>query len=232
MEFVELERDGALTVLRADRPPANAIDPVLLNEVREALEAVAADPPGALVVQGRPGFFSAGADLKVVPTLDAEGQREMVRGLNAVFLSAYSLPCPVVAAITGHAIAGGFIFALCADQRIASREGSYGITEVKVGLPYPVAAMEIVDTELGTATARSLALSSRLVDASWCERHGVFDEVVEPDAVVPRAMELARELAAQPARAYRMTKEHLRAETIARIKRDAPSDPLLGSWAG
>ena len=231
MTYVELERHDAVAVLRADRPPANAIDPVLLGEARQALEAIAADPPGALVIEGRPGFFSAGADLKIVPTLDADGQRDMVRGLNAVFLTAYGLPCPVVAAITGHAIAGGFIFALCADQRIASREGSYGITEVKVGLPYPVAAMEIVAAELGTATARSLALSSRLVDSAWCERHGVFDEVVEPDAVVPRAHALAAELAAQPARGYRMTKDRLRAETIARIKRDAPSDPLLGRWA-
>src|SRR4051812_27160805 len=104
----------------ADRPPANAMDVALLRELGQAVARLAEALPRALVLSGRPGFFSAGADLKVVPTYGPEQQREMVTGINAMALGVYALPCPVVAAITGHAIAGGFVLALTADHRVAS----------------------------------------------------------------------------------------------------------------
>src|SRR3954453_3631012 len=173
------ERDG-VAVLAADRPPMNAMDRVLLEEVVTAVGQVVADPPAALVLTGRPGVFSAGADLKVVPGYGADDQRAMVGLINAMALGVYALPCPVVAAITGHAIAGGFVLAVCADHRVASTAGRYGLTEVKVGVPYPQAAIGVVREELGMAAARVLGLGNRLVDAQECVRLGAFDEAVAP----------------------------------------------------
>lgn len=223
------ETDGVV-VMTVDRPPANAMDVALLRDVVAAIEQVANDLPRALVLAGRDGFFSAGADLKAVPGYGPEDQREMVQSINAMALGAYELPCPVVGAITGHAIAGGLVLALCADIRIASSVGRYGLTEVKVGVPYPQAAIGVVAAELPPHAARVLALGNDLIDAAECRRLGVFDEVVEPHEVVSRATELARGLAGFPRDVYTRTKRDLRGETTARLRAAAAEDPLLAQW--
>jgi enoyl-CoA hydratase len=231
MEHVTLqEADDGVVVMTADRAPANAMDVTLLGDILEALDQVASDLPRALVLAGRAGFFSAGADLKAIPGYDAEDQRRMVTGINDMALGLYELPCPVVGAITGHAIAGGFVLALCTDIRVASSAGSYGLTEVKVGVPYPQAAIGVVTAELAPHAARVLALGNQLIDGARCLRLGVFDEVVEPEHVLPRALELAAGLAAFPAEVYARTKRELRGATVARLRSAAAEDPLLAQW--
>jgi enoyl-CoA hydratase len=226
------DRDAGVVLLAADRPPANAMDVALLGDLIEAVEQVASDPPRALVLAGRPGFFSAGADLKTVPNYGPEEQRQMVDGINAMALGVYELPCPVVGAITGHAIAGGLVLALCTDIRIASSAGRYGLTEVKVGVPYPQAAIGVVAAELAPSAARVLALGNELIGAAECLRLGVFDEVVEPHDVLPRALELAAGLAAFPPEVYTRTKRDLRRATAARLRTASAEDPLLARWVG
>jgi enoyl-CoA hydratase len=226
------DRDGGVVVLGADRPPANAMDVTLLDELVAAVAAVAQEPPRALVLAGRPGFFSAGADLKLVPGYGEEEQRRMVEGINAMALGFYELPCPVVGAITGHAIAGGLVLALSTDIRVASRDGRYGLTEVKVGVPYPQAAIGVVAAELPAHAARRLAFGNELLGAEECLRLGVFDEVLDAPAVLPRALEIAAELAALPPDVYARTKRDLRGTTAARLRAAAAEDPLLARWVG
>src|SRR6478735_8322216 len=221
------ERDDGVLLLTADRPPANAMDVTLLDELVQALGAVAESPPAALVLAGREGFFSAGADLKLVPTYGDADQRRMVTGINEMALGVYDLPCPVVGAITGHAIAGGLVLALCTDIRIAALEGRYGLTEISVGVPYPQAAIGVVAAELAPHAARALAFGNQLVDADECPRLGVFDEALPGDAVLDRALQVASELAAFPAEVYARTKRDLRGETAARLRAAAADDPLL-----
>jgi enoyl-CoA hydratase len=156
----------------------------------------------------------------------------MVTGINEMALGVYDLPCPVVGAITGHAIAGGLVLALCTDLRVAAREGRYGLTEVKVGVPYPQAAIGVVAAELAPHAARRLAFGNELLDADECLRLGVFDEVLDGDAVLPRALALAAELAAFPADVYTRTKRDLRGATAARLREAAAEDPLLARWVG
>lgn len=231
MEHVSLHDGGdGVVVMTADRAPANAMDVGLLGDILEALEGLASEPPGALVLAGRPGFFSAGADLKAIPGYDGEDQRRMITHINEMALGLYELPCPVVGAITGHAIAGGFVLALCTDIRIASSAGSYGLTEVKVGVPYPQAAIGVVAAELAPHAARVLAFSNQLISGADCVRIGAFDEVVEPDRVLPRALELAAGLAGFPAEVYARTKRDLRGATATRLRSAAADDPLLSQW--
>ena len=227
MTFVAVHAQGPVTVVTIDRPPANAMDIALLDEVAAALEALAPSPPGAVVLTGRPGCFSAGADLKAVPGYGPDERRAMVRGINRMAIAAYGLRCPMVAAVTGHAIAGGMVLALCADYRIAAREGRYGLTEVQVGVPYPQAALAVVRGELTPGAARSLALTGRLTDAEECARLGIFDEVLAPDRVLERAWEMAAELAALPVDTYVRTKLGLRAAELEAMPAAAESDPLL-----
>ena len=228
MSHISTRDDGnGVAVLSADRPPANALDLALLEEIVAAVQPFANDPPRALVLAGRPGFFSAGVDLKLAPTYEPEDRRRMVSAINAMALGVYELPCPVVGAITGHAVAGGLVLALCTDLRVASSAGRYGLTEVKVGIDYPQAAIGVVRAELAPHAARRLALGSELLGASECLHLGVFDELAEPDDVLPRALELATSLAAFPREIYARTKRELRAATATRLRAAAAEDPLL-----
>ena len=228
--YTTVERTGDLAVLTVDRPPANAMNVELLAELTTALAEIHATPPGALVLSGREGCFSAGADLKAIPEYGPDEQRRMVEGINAMALGAYALPCPVVGAITGHAIAGGLVLALCTDMRVASDAGRYGLTEVKVGVPYPQAAIGVVRAELAPHAVRSLVFGNELVDAAACVRLGVFDEALPAADVLPRAIELARSLAGFSADTYTRTKHDLREPTIERLRRAAAHDPLLSRW--
>jgi enoyl-CoA hydratase len=225
-----LEHRDGLAVLEINRPPANAMSLELLDEIVAALAEVDRDPPAALVLSGREGFFSAGVDLKEVPNYGPEEQRRSVTAINDMALSAYALPCPVVGAITGHAIAGGLVLALCTDIRIAAAAGKYGLTEVKVGVPYPKAAIGVVRAELAPHAARALTLGNQLVDGVEGVRLGVFDEAIDAQAVLPRALEVAQSLAGFPAEGYARTKHELRAAVIERLRREAAEDPLLASW--
>src|SRR4051812_3236125 len=203
---ITIESRGEIALVNIDRPPANAMSPELLVEgvkaAREAEESGAA----AAVIAGRPGFFSAGLDLKIAPTLDEDGQRALVRGINDLFGAWFSFPRPVVCAVTGHAIAGGLILALCGDWRVVGHSGRFGLTEIAVGVPYPAVASLVVRHELSAPVARRLMLGARLMDADEAMRLDIFDEQVDDDAVVDRALEVAGELAALPAGAYWKTK--------------------------
>jgi enoyl-CoA hydratase len=122
------------------------------------------------------------------------------------------------------------VLAVCTDLRVASSAGKYGLTEIKVGVPYPQGAIGVVQAELPPQAVRQLAFGNALHDAKTCLALGVFDEVVEPDAVLPRAHEIARELAALPADVYARTKRDLRGATIERLRAAAADDPLLARW--
>jgi enoyl-CoA hydratase len=228
--FVSVETSGAVTLVTVDRPPANAMNLELLDELVGALEGLAADLPAAVMIAGREGFFSAGVDLKVVPGYGPDEHRRMVTGINRMVLATYGMSCPVVAAVTGHAIAGGLVLALCADLRIASLDGRYGLTEVKVGVPYPQAAIGVVRAELPAHAARNLALSNRLIDGAEAWRLGLFDEALAPDEVLPRAGELATEMAAFPVDVFEATKRELRSQTLSAMRAAVESEPLLEGW--
>jgi enoyl-CoA hydratase len=226
MSFVTTaERDG-VTVLTVDRPPANALDLELLEELNAAIATLAGAAPRALVLAGRPGFFSAGLDLKAIPHYSPADGRQLVDDVNRMVVGIYGLPFPVVCAITGHAIAGGLVLALCGDHRIASAEGRYGFTEIKVGVPFPAAAIGVAQSELSPSTTRSLVLSGALVDSRECLRLGAFDEVVAPGEVVYRAVALAAELTEVNRDTYAGTKHQLRGAALEQMRAAANAEPL------
>jgi enoyl-CoA hydratase/carnithine racemase len=222
---VTLESRGELAIVRLDRPPANALNPEVLNELEEVRAQLAADPPGAVAVTGRERFFSAGVDLKLVPTWTPEEQRAMVSGINGLVTGWYCFPRPVVAAVTGHAIAGGMVIALCADYRVCATEGK------RAGVPYPVGAIQLVRAELAAPAARALALRAHLVEPEEALRLGLVDELTAPDDVLERACAVAEEMASFGGDSYTRTKLELRGDTLRRIEAAvAEGDPLLDAW--
>jgi enoyl-CoA hydratase len=229
---IQIEAHDDVALVRIDHPPANAMDFELLetgNAIREQLER---DEPGAVVITGRERFFSAGVDLKLAPTLDADGQRRLIDGINRLFAGWYAFPRPVVCAVNGHAIAGGLILALCGDHRVCSTEGRIGLTELRAGIPYPAAAIAAVRHELSPQAARILVLGADLIDTTRAHQLGVFDEIATPGEVVHHALAHARGLAALPRSAYSRIKQQLRGEAIDEMRRAVEADPLRDGWFG
>jgi enoyl-CoA hydratase len=229
--YVRVDEHGDVALVRVDRPPANALDPELMRELRSVADDLTSSGPGAVVLTGRERFFSAGLDLKLVPTLDAEGQRAMVDGVNRMAAAWYSFPRPLVCAVNGHAIAGGMVIALCGDYRVGCTLGKLGLTELRAGVPYPAVPIAVVRAELSPAAARVLALRAHLVDPEEALALGLVDELTAPEDVLERALVVAGEMAQLPAQAYWDTKRELRGETIALIARVLEEgDPLVETW--
>jgi enoyl-CoA hydratase len=211
MSFVGVDEHEGVAVVTLARPPANALDPALVGELLTALERLDRERPGAVVLAGSGGFFSGGADLRVVPELSSDEQSRMVRDVNRLFSGWHEFPRPVVSAVNGHAVAGGLVLALCGDYRVASGSGRYGLTEARVGIPFPSAAIGVVQAELSPAVVRRLVLGAELIDASTALAWDVVDEVVAEDAVLARALAVAHERAQLPPNTYELVKRRLRA---------------------
>lgn len=233
--LVHTERRGAVAIVRLDRPPVNAVELEIGKQAEQAVDAVVASAPGAIVLTGAGSCFSAGLDLKLVPRYSPVEQRELITVANRLLHKLYACPLPLVAAVNGHAIAAGFVLALTGDYRVGTASPcKLGLTEARAGIPFPAAAMAIVQAELTPAAARLLTLVARNIDAARAMALGVLDELQPDDAVLRRALEVAEDLATIPRDAYARIKRQLRAQTISRI--DAlvagGTDPMLSAWLG
>jgi enoyl-CoA hydratase len=232
-ELVSIEPQGEITVLRLDRPPANAINLELARGFEAAYDAAMADRPRALVLTGRGSFFSGGLDLKIVPAYTPQQQRDLIRVINRLIGRLYACPVPLVGGINGHAVAGGLVVALNADYRIgASGDFQLGLTEARVGIPFPAATMIVLQAELSPVDLRFMTLFSRNFGPEEARARGVLDELQPPASVLERAIEVARDLASIPPDAYRRIKQQVRGAAIARIEQlnATDSDPMLEGW--
>jgi len=232
MALVTASDHGGVRVLRVDRPPRNAVDLSLITALGAAIDAAAADDAvQALVLTGTASAFSAGVDVKVVPTYDRAARAEMIRGIDGTILTLYGLPKPTVAAINGHALGGGLVIALACDVRIAAA-GSYslGLLEVTAGIPFPAGPLIVVQSELDPQTASTLALTGRTIGPSDELAMRFIDAVVPAETLLATAVERARTLAGL--RGYAAVKRQLRAAALARLKAIVleDSDPLLDDW--
>ncbi|MGX9788904.1 enoyl-CoA hydratase/isomerase family protein [Mycobacterium sp. MMS18-G62] len=194
--------DG-VTIVRIDDPPVNAFDLELVEDAVDTFRSVA----GPVVVTGAGKCFSAGVDLRAfLDGGDAYADR-FLAAVSAAFLAVFDHPAPVVAAVNGHAIAGGCVLAMCADVRLMSR-GKIGLSEVAVGVPFPVAAIEICRHAMGPS-ATIAALQADNIDAESALARGWIDELVTPDELLPRAIAVASALGQYSPAAYAMTKQQL-----------------------
>ncbi|HSB09478.1 MAG TPA: enoyl-CoA hydratase/isomerase family protein [Blastocatellia bacterium] len=231
---IQLETIDNIAVLRIDRPPANAIDLDTAREFANTLSTCGERQDiGAMIVTGAGNCFSAGLDLKVVPSYDRDQQQAMVMQVNRVFGTLYGLGIPTIAAVNGHAIAGGLVLLLACDYRVAA-EGDYkvGLAEVRVGVPFPTAAMTVVRSELSRPVARMMTLTGRNSTPKEALAQGIFDELQPPDQLWSRVVDVARELAALPRIGYARIKRQLRSSALSRID-DAirnSKEPMLESW--
>ena len=233
-EFLHEEDLGeGVRVLRLDRPPASALNAPFLLSIEQRLNELShMETLRALILTGTGKVLSAGLDLKEAVDFSLKEQTAVCDALNRAYSALYGFPKPVIGAINGHAIAGGFFFVLGADYRIAAEGSRFGLTEVRVGVRFPVAALEMARAELSATMSRRLLLSGRNIEAAEALDHKVLDEVVARNAVMARALEVARDYAAIPPLAYGDVKHQLRAPVMAKIRDaiDNGNDPTLDGW--
>jgi enoyl-CoA hydratase len=216
--------EGGVRVLTLDRPPANAINGDLLTDLTDALAAAEADEAvRSIVLTGAGRFFSGGFDLKG----SGDDPSEMAVLYKATNRRLLAIPKPTVAMIGGHTIAGGFVFAMACDHRIAA-EGDYtiGVNEVAIGAAWPVAAMEIMRVRLSNQQISELMLGARLYKATEATRLGLADRMVPADELEAQAVSLAAHLGTHPSEVYANTKARLVGEALDRIDRATLEDDL------
>jgi len=225
---LEQVADGATSVT-LDDGTVNVLDLVALAEVTETFRALR---DSAVVLTGAGRAFCAGVDLRPVVEQGRGYVERFLPALDEMFLAVFDHPRPVVAAVNGHALAGGCILALAADRRLMSG-GTIGVTELAVGVPFPPAAFETVRMAAGHRTA-DLLLTARRLDPEEALAVGLVDELVAPVELVELAVAAAVQLADIPAETFAFTKRQLRGEVRARIERDtaAQRDGLVDAWSG
>ncbi|MBU2551043.1 MAG: enoyl-CoA hydratase/isomerase family protein [Proteobacteria bacterium] len=229
-----IERHGEIAVLILDKPPVNAVDLDLVRDAEACLKGVEGDESvRGLVITGRGKCFCAGLDLKTVPYYSQSEQRRIVEELNRTVAWLYGFPVPTVAAVNGHAIAGGFILALACDYRVGTESPCLlGVTESRMGIPFPVSTMEVLRAELSPAGARRMTLVGRNLGPREALSAGVLDELQSPDRIMARAGEMALDLGSMPREAYGRIKRQLRGEALTRMDEAirTGNDPLLKMW--
>lgn len=232
-EFAIVERRDAISVLRLNRPPANAFCLELARQFEGALDSQAVKAAEALVLTGTGRFFSGGLDLKIVPSYSKQEQRDFLGMLNRVIGKLYASPIPVIGAINGHAVAGAFILALATDYRVGpAGDAHFGLTEARAGIPFPAVPMIVLRAECAPQDVRYSTLFARTFGPDEARRRGILDELLPAKDVLDRAVEVARDMASMPADSYRRVKYQVRQAAIAEIQEvvSAGADPMMDSW--
>jgi enoyl-CoA hydratase/carnithine racemase len=198
-EFVTLQVEDGVGTIRLDRPKMNAINEQLHFEVRAAaLEAGKREDIRAVVLYGGERVFAAGADIKAMSQLDATGMVAWGRELTNSFTEVARIPKPVIAAVTGYALGGGYELALCADLRVLGASAKIGQPEIQLGIIPGAGGTQRVSRLVGPAKAKDLIFTGRHVGAEEALEIGLADAVVPDDEVYATAVAMARKFAAGP----------------------------------
>ena len=207
-EFVRLEVDGAVGTIRLDRPKMNAINTQLRTELQAcAEEARDRDDVRAVVLYGGERVFAAGADIKEMQSITYAQMLAYGTGLQEAFKVVAKLPKPVVAAVTGFALGGGFELALTADFRVLGESAKVGVPEILLGVIPGAGGTQRLTRLVGPAKAKGMVYTGRFVGAEEALALGIADKVVPDADVYTAAVEMASQWAAGPAVALRAAKQ-------------------------
>lgn len=199
--MLELRRDGDVAFITLDRPEKrNALSIELRLRLTEALEE--AGDAHCIVLTGAGSAFCAGMDVSQFGG-DEDNRRTLADSSEALFTTLAECPVPLVAAVNGPAMGGGFAVALLCDIRIAARSATFAFPELGRGIPAAYAAARAA---LGVSVARELCLTGRVIDATEAQRLTVVSEVVDDGDLASRSAAVAGRIATHPPRGTRMVK--------------------------
>jgi enoyl-CoA hydratase len=217
--MIERKDTGGIRILKLAHGKVSAMDIELGEAFTREMHDAAVAPVEAVIVTGTGSSFSAGVDLFRVVKDGAEYGRRFLPVLDGLLRAALTLPKPVVAAVNGHAIAGGCILAACCDHRImVDGTGRIGVPELGVGVPFPALPLQIMAARVADTALRDLVFTARTVQVDEAKALGLVDEKCPAGMLMDRALEAARRLASIPAGAFALTKEAFYTPILERTK--------------
>jgi enoyl-CoA hydratase/carnithine racemase len=217
--MIKSEIIDGVAVLTLMHGKANALDIEFCDAIADRFADLRNSDAKAVVLTGQGKIFSAGVDLKRLSEGGADYIRQFLPTLHRLYEVVFFHPKPVVAAVNGHAIAGGCVLACCADRRLMAREaGRIGVTEILVGVPFPALAFEIMRHATPSYFFSETILSGETFAAETASHRGWVNEVVEPALLMERAMAAARALAALSPAAFAQTKTQIRQPVTERLQ--------------
>ncbi|MPZ96154.1 MAG: enoyl-CoA hydratase/isomerase family protein [Propionibacteriales bacterium] len=207
-EFVRLEVEDGVGTIRLDRPKMNALNVQVQEEIRAAAQEAATRPDvRAVVLYGGERVFAAGADIKEMAEMSYTDMVDRGGPLQASLTAVARIPKPVVAAITGYALGGGFELALCADIRVAADDAKVGQPEILLGIIPGAGGTQRLARLVGPAKAKDVIFTGRFVEADEALRIGLVDQVLPAAEVYETARAWAAQFANGPAYAIRAAKD-------------------------
>ncbi len=205
---VRVEVDGAVATITLDRPPMNAINARMQDEIAAAAVKVSVDPAvRAVVIYGGQRVFAAGVDVKEMAEASYPRMAADTRRLQASFTAIAKIGKPVVAAVTGYALGGGLELALCADFRVAGERAKLGQPEILLGIIPGAGGTQRLPRLVGPARAKDIVFTGRFVGAAEALAIGLVDKVVPDDQVFAAAREMVARYATGPALALTAAKQ-------------------------
>jgi enoyl-CoA hydratase len=219
MDRMRYDTDGKVARIVVDDGKANAMSVPFFAELGALLDRAEGDGSAAVVFAGRTGMFSGGLDLKLLPTLSRDGLRELSATFARTMLRVFTCPLPTIAAITGHAIAGGAVLAYACDRRYAV-DGRFRLqlNEVAIGIPMPSWMAAIGGSVIPPHLHVEALLHARAYSPQEALAHGMVNGLVADGGdVLAHATESAADLVALPRDAYATTKRRLRAADVERV---------------
>ncbi len=219
-------------LLKLESKSANAIDESVLEAIGSGMQRALAENKSAVVLTGYDKFFSAGLNLKSLPS-DRAGMASFIDRFEEVMIELLRFPLPIVAAVNGHAIAGGCVLACATDYRLGAT-GKYklGVSEVSLGLVFPATAFEVMRSTLAPEVVTDVLLGGKLLGPEEAQSAGILHRVVAADALLEEAFAKAAFLADAPNNAFHHTKLSLRAPLFERVEqtRQQCRKGFLDSW--
>ena len=208
--MIDVKTEDGIATVTIRHGKANALDIALCEALAKCFEDLRASDARAVVMTGQGRIFSAGVDLLQVTAGGADYVRKFLPTLHRLYDAVFFHPQPVVAAINGHAIAGGCVLACCADRRIMA---------LLVGVPFPALAFEIMRFAVPRRHLPEFTFGGATYDVDAALKHGWVEEVVDADALPQRAVAAAQSLARLSPSAFTQTKKQLRQEVAERVER-------------
>ena len=232
MTVVSSTLDETLLVT-IDRPPVNALDLDAVVALEQTFAAAAREVPNkGVVLTGGGQVFSAGVDTRAFASYDRNQRHAMVLAITRMVARLLAIPAPVVAAVNGHALGGGFVLMLACDYRVAVdlETVKLGMTEAQAGIAFPAGPLEVMRHELAPEMLRRLTLTSVVLNPRELLQARILDALCPAEDVKSRSVALARSLSAQPG--FRAVKRQIRGELAARVAALAAAgrDDFLGEF--
>ena len=231
--MLETIAHGPIVELRMNRPPANALSAEMIAALEAGVSEATTGEVRAVVISGQPGMFSAGLDVPSLLQLGRDGIHRAWSDFFSLLATITRSPVPVVAALTGHAPAGGAVISLFCDYRIMARgEFIIGLNETEVGVTLPPVLFRALARQVGASHAERLAVAGMLVSGDEAFRIGLVDELAAIDDVVPSALVRCQRMLAMPPATMSATRRIAREDLVGLfdLLTEAALESVVDNW--